>query len=159
MNDNKQVADLFDRLFALPLLKWAEPLFSRHREGLLYLFFGVLTTAVSWGVFYLFSYPLSMNELLANLISWVAAVLFAFFTNRKWVFRTHGGGVIREMALFFGARLSTLVFEEILIFVFVTTLSQDAMAVKILGNIAVLILNYILSKLIVFRKKDKRKGA
>ena len=123
MNTNNERRDLFDRLFSLPLLKWAEPFFERHREGLLYLFFGVLTTAVSWGVFYLFCYPLSVDELLANPISWVAAVLFAFFTNRTWVFRTHGGGVIREMALFFGARLSTLALEELIIFLFVTTLN------------------------------------
>lgn len=153
MNDNKPRADLFDRLFSLPVLKWAAPVFSRHREGLLYLFFGVLTTAVSWGSFYLFHYPLALDELLANLLSWIAAVLFAFFTNRKWVFRTHGVGVAREMLLFFGARLGTLLFEEAVIFVFVTTLAYHAMVVKMLGNIVVLILNYILSKLLVFRKK------
>ena len=110
---------------------------------------------MSWGVFYLFCYPLAVEELLANLVSWVAAVLFAFFTNRAWVFKTHGGGVMREMALFFGARLSTLALEEGIIFLFVTVLAYDAMLVKILGNIAVLVLNYLLSKLIVFRKKEK----
>lgn len=155
MNTSNGRRDLFDRLFSLPLFKWAEPFFSRHREGLLYLFFGVLTTAVSWGVFYLFCYPLSVDGLIANPISWVAAVLFAFFTNRIWVFRTHGGGLFSEMALFFGARLSTLLFEEGIIFLFVTTLSYDAMTVKVLGNIAVLVLNYVLSKLLVFRKKTK----
>ena len=153
MNTQNGRRDLFDRLFSLPLLQWAAPFFSRHREGLLYLFFGVLTTAISWGSFYLFHYTLSLGELLANPLSWVAAVLFAFFTNRTWVFRTHGGGFLREMALFFGARVGTLVFEEALIFLFVTVLSFHAMAVKMLGNVAVLVLNYLLSKLIVFRKK------
>lgn len=153
MNTNKERRDLFDRLFSLPFLKWAAPLFSRYREPLLYLFFGVLTTAVSWGSFYLFHYPLSVDELIANLLSWVAAVLFAFFTNRVWVFRTHGYGFLQEMALFCGARLSTLMLEEGIIFLFVTILSFDAMAVKMIGNIAVLVLNYILSKLLVFRKK------
>ena len=152
MNTNNERRDLFDRLFSLPPLKWAEPLFSRHREGLLYLFFGVLTTAVSWGSFYLLCYPLSLDELIANPISWIAAVLFAFFTNRIWVFRTHGGTLFREMSLFFASRLTTLVFEEFVLFLFVTTLSFDAMAVKIIGSVAVLILNYVFSKLFVFRK-------
>lgn len=147
--------DLFDRLFSLPLFRWAEPFFSRHREGLLYLFFGVLTTAVSWGSFYLLCYPLAVDELLANPISWTVAVFFAFFTNRIWVFRTHGGGLFSEMALFLGARLSTLALEEGIIFLFVTVLAYDAMAVKVLGNIAVLVLNYVLSKLLIFRKKTK----
>ena len=153
MSKQTEGRDLFDRLFSLPFLKWARALFSRHREGLLYLFFGVLTTAVSWVSFYLLCYPLAIGELIANPISWVAAVLFAFFTNRTWVFKTHGGALMREMVLFFGARLSTLAFEELVLFLFVTTFAHDAMSVKVLSSVGVLVLNYVLSKLVVFRKK------
>ena len=152
MSKQTEGQDLFDRLFSLPFLKWAAPIFSRHREGLLYLFFGVLTTAVSFASFYLLCYPLAIGELVANPISWVAAVLFAFFTNRTWVFKTHGGTLIREMALFFGARVSTLIFEELVLFLFVTTLAHDAMTVKVVASVGVLVLNYVLSKLVVFRK-------
>ena len=74
--------NIFDRVMRLPLLRVFYPFYERHREALLYLFFGVLTTAVSWGSFYLFAYPLTWDEHIANVLSWVAAVLFAFFTNR-----------------------------------------------------------------------------
>lgn len=146
-----QNGDLFDRLMRLPVLRLFYPFYSRHREALLYLFFGGLTTLVSWGSFYLFCYPLGWNELLANALSWVAAVLFAFFTNRTWVF-TARGGVGREILLFFAARLATLGIEEALLFSFVTLLGFEAMAVKIIGNLLVLVLNYVFSKWIVFRK-------
>lgn len=149
MNERR---DFFDRLMSLPVLRLFLPFYRRHREALLYLFFGVLTTGVSWGSFYLFCYPLGINELIANALSWVAAVLFAFFTNRTWVF-TARGNLLREILLFFAARLTTLGIEEALLFLFVTHLGLEAMIVKIAGNLLVLVLNYIFSKLIVFRKK------
>ena len=149
MNERR---DLFDRLMELPVLRLFHPFYRRHREALLYLFFGALTTAVSWGSFYLFHYSLSINELIANILSWVAAVLFAFFTNRTWVFAVRGN-LLREIVLFFAARLATLAIEEVLLFVFVTLLGREAMIVKIIGNLLVLVLNYVFSKLIVFRKQ------
>ena len=148
--DEKQ--DIFDRIMQLPLLRLLYPFYKKHREVLLYLFFGALTTAVSWGSFYLFHYPIGWNAHIANLLSWVAAVLFAFLTNRTWVFSTKGN-VLREMLLFFAARLTTLGVEEVFLLVFTTLLEKEAMPVKIMGNLLVLTLNYVFSKLIVFRKK------
>ena len=153
--NNGRRRDIFDRAMSLPLLRLLNPFYQKHREVLLYLFFGALTTAVSWVSFYLFHYPLGVDELTSNLISWVLAVLVAFITNRIWVFseRAEQGAFFKEMFLFFGSRVSTLLVEALIIFTFVTWIAFDAMLIKILGNIVVLVLNYILSKLIVFRKK------
>ena len=148
--DEKQ--DIFDRIMQLPLLRLLYPFYKKHREVLLYLFFGALTTVVSWGSFYLLHYPIGWNEHIANLLSWVAAVLFAFLTNRTWVFSAKGS-FLREMLLFFAARLTTLGVEEVFLLVFTTLLKKEAMPVKIVGNLLVLVLNYVFSKLIVFRKK------
>ena len=148
--DEKQ--DIFDRIMKLPLLRLLYPFYKKHREVLLYLFFGALTTVVSWGSFYLLHYPIGWNEHIANLLSWVAAVLFAFLTNRTWVFSAKGS-FLREMLLFFAARLTTLGVEEVFLLVFTTLLEKEAMPVKIVGNLLVLVLNYVFSKLIVFRKK------
>jgi putative flippase GtrA len=153
MNDRTPPRDIFDRLLALPVLRVFAPFYNRHREVLLYLFFGVLTTAISWGSFYLFHYPLGMNELLANVLSWIAAVLFAFLTNRTWVFSGKQQAFFSEMGKFFASRLATLGIEELILFGFVTCLSLNAMAVKMLGNIVMLILNYVFSKFFVFIKK------
>ena len=148
--DEKQ--DIFDRIMQLPLLRLLYPFYKKHREVLLYLFFGALTTVVSWGSFYLLHYPIGWNEHIANLLSWVAAVLFAFLTNRTWVFSAKES-FLREMLLFFAARLTTLGVEEVFLLVFTTLLKKEAMPVKIVGNLLVLVLNYVFSKLIVFRKK------
>ncbi len=147
----EQKPNIFDRVMRLPLLRVFYPFYEQHREGLLYLFFGVLTTAVSWGSFYLFYYPLSIGELTATALSWIASVTFAFFTNRFFVFRANGNPV-REGLSFFASRAATLLLEEGWIFVFVTLLSLEAMWVKIAGNVLVLILNYVFSKWIVFKK-------
>ena len=128
-------------------------LIRKYYDILAYLFFGVLTTAISWVSFYLFHYPLGINELLSNILSWIAAVLFAFLTNRIWVFSEKKGAFFPEMGRFFASRLTTLGVEELIIFLFVTCLSLHAMAVKMLGNVLVLILNYVLSKFFVFIKK------
>lgn len=153
MNQETPPRDIFDRLLSLPLLRLFAPFYHRHREPLLYLFFGVLTTAISWVSFYLFCYPLALGELIANILSWIAAVLFAFFTNRTWVFAGKGERLLPEMGRFFASRLTTLGLEELILFVFVTWLSFEAMLVKILGNVLVLVLNYLLSKFFVFIKK------
>ena len=153
MNEQLPPRDIFDRIMALPVLRIFAPFYRRHRDMLLYLFFGVLTTAISWSSFYLFFYPLGINELLSNILSWIAAVLFAFLTNRRWVFSQKTGAFVPEMGRFFASRLTTLCLEELIIFLFVTCLAYHAMAVKILGNILILVLNYILSKYFVFIKK------
>ena len=153
--NNGRRRDIFDRIMSLPLLRLLDPFYQKHREVLLYLFFGAVTTAVSWASFYLFHYPLGVDELTSNLISGVLAVLVAFITNRIWVFSESAaqGGFFKEMILFFGSRVATLLVEEAIILTFVTWLAFDAMLIKIVGNLIVLVLNYILSKLIVFRKK------
>jgi len=76
--------DIFDKIMHLPGLRVFEPLYKKYKEVLLYLFFGVLTTVVSIGSYAFFNVTLGINELIANVISWVLAVLFAFFTNRIW---------------------------------------------------------------------------
>ena len=153
MTPNEEKRDIFDRLMALPVLRLFEPFYRKHKEVLLYLFFGVLTTLISWGVFYLFHYPLGVNELAANILSWIMAVLFAFLTNRAFVFSfAEKGNFFFQMLRFFASRLTTLGVEEVILFVFVTTLQYDAMLIKIFGNVVVLILNYVFSKIFVFRK-------
>ena len=128
-------------------------LFQKHKELILYVFFGGLATVVSIGTFLLFD--MVMNELIANVLSWVITVGFAYWTNRTWVFcsKVKGRGVWKELLTFYTGRLATLGLEELMLLVFVTVLSQNAAVVKIAAQIVVLIGNYIISKLLIFRKK------
>ena len=145
--------DIFDKIMSLPGLRRLYPWYERHKQVLLYLFFGGLTTLVSIGSFVLAD--ALVNELIANIISWFLAVTFAYATNRIWVFQSlaQGREKGKEAVAFYTARLSTLGIEELLIFVFVTLLGCNSLLVKTLAQILVLIGNYLLSKFLIFRKK------
>ncbi|MBO7762549.1 MAG: GtrA family protein [Clostridia bacterium] len=157
-NDRRERGDIFDRLMRLPLLRLFEPFYKKHKEGLLYLFFGGVTTLVSFFVFWLCESPLGIDPLLSNLISWVIAVAVAYITNRIWVFTAHASGaraVSLEILSFYLSRVATFLVEEAIILIFVTWLMLPAMPVKIAASVIVVILNYVLSKIFVFRKKKE----
>ena len=78
----------FGFIFDLPIIKYFKPFYQKRKDIVLYIFFGGLTTIVSFVTFWLFEYIFNLHELIANSISWVAAVAFAFFTNRIWVFNS-----------------------------------------------------------------------
>ena len=145
--------DIFDRLFSLKPFCIVQPFYQKYKEQLLYLFFGALTTAVSLGTFYLFTAVIPLDPLIANILSWIFAVLFAFLTNRTWVFASTDQPFFRQMVSFFLGRVSTLLMEEMILLVFVTWLQLNAMAIKIAAQVLVLIMNYVISKLFVFKKK------
>ena len=97
-----------------------------------------------------------MNDLLANAVSWVICVLFQYITNRTWVFdgRVQGAAeFVKQISSFFGGRIFTLVVEEIIIAVFITWLGFNRIAVKLAAQFIVIVLNYVISKLFVFKKK------
>lgn len=145
--------DIFDRFMSLPGLRRFYPFYEKHKEMLLYIFFGGCATVVSIGTFMLFDAV--MNELIANVFSWVITVGFAYLTNRTWVFRSqaHGKAMLAELFSFYAGRLITLGLEEALLLVFATWLSWNATGVKVAGQIVVLVGNYLISKLFIFRKK------
>lgn len=147
--------DIFDRIMSLPGLRRFYGLYEKYKQVLLYLFFGGVVTLVSIGSFALCETGLKMNELVANVISWILAVSVAYATNRTWVFGSKAKGVDfwKEMASFFSGRVLTLVMEEAILLVFVTWLGFPGIWVKVAAQIAVLVGNYFISKVIVFRKK------
>ena len=130
-------------------------LFCKHREIILYVFFGGLTTLVSVGSFILFDAVLHIHELIANVLSWILAVGFAYVTNRKWVFasRATGTAIWAEACGFYGGRLLTLCLEEVFLLVFATWLQFNSTAIKLIAQVAVLVGNYLISKFLIFRKK------
>ena len=132
--------DIFDRLMHLPVLNIFEPFYKKHKEMLLYLFFGGLTFVISVITYAFFNVSLGMNELVANII-WV----FDGKTNGEKEF-------LVQMINFFGGRVATLVVEEVILFVFITKLGFGSMVVKIAAQVIVIVLNYVISKLWVFRK-------
>lgn len=151
--ENKK--DIFDKIMELPGFRFFQPLYKKYKEILLYLFFGCLTVLVSIVSYAIFNLIFKIPALIANIISWILAVLFAFYTNRIWVFRASTNSkrdFLRQMFSFFSGRFVTLIIEELILFLFITNLHYGSMEVKIVAQIVVVILNYIISKLWVFNK-------
>lgn len=130
--------------------------YKKYRQIIHYLIAGGLTTAVSLSVYYLLVLtvldPQSGVQLqVANIVSWVVAVTFAYYVNRKYVFESRSDQVVREAAAFYVARLGTLFMDMLIMFVFVTKLGMNDKLIKLVVQVVVTVANYILSKLMVFR--------
>lgn len=129
---------------------------EKYKELILYIIFGGLTTLVNLIVYSVlicvFGEP---YYLWLNGIAWFLSVLFAFITNKLWVFeskKTDFGTWLREGVPFFGARVFSLLLETGFLYVTVSLLTWPNLWMKLTANIIVVIVNYVLSKLIVFRK-------
>lgn len=148
-------------------------LIIKYKEIILYIVFGVFTTLVNYAVYFSCKY-FGIGYELSTVISWIAAVTFAFITNKIWVFESKTSGflpVLKETGMFFSARVFSLLLELLIMKIGMDFLHAGAVAVvllqrnlpigefitKTIAQAVVLITNFILSKLIVFRKKSEDK--
>lgn len=130
---------------------------QKYRELIRYLIVGVLTTVVSLSVYYgcvlTFLDPDNAIQLqAANVLSWVAAVTFAYLTNRRYVFESKNTNRLKEAAAFFASRLATLFMDMACMFLMVTLLGMNDKIAKLIVQVLVTVANYVLSKFLVFRK-------
>ena len=168
MSEQQRQPDIFDKLVHLKIFRWFEPFFQKNREVLMYLFFGVMTTAVSFLTAGISKYLLELIQysddktkenvvaIVSTLVSWICAVTFAYVTNRIWVFDSKvrdKKGILAEMASFYGGRVFTLLVEMGMMWLGYSVMGINYWVTKIVANVVVLILNYVISKLFVFRKK------
>lgn len=164
MSEQQRQPDIFDKLVHLKIFRWFEPFFQKNREVLMYLFFGVMTTAVSFVTAGFSKYLCESAGLgkgavsnISTTVSWICAVTFAYVTNRIWVFDSNAKGkkgVFAEMVSFYGGRLFTLFVEMGIMWLGYSKMGINFWVTKIFANVVVLILNYVISKLFVFKKKD-----
>ena len=132
-------------------------LIEQYGEIIRYLIVGVLTTVVSLAVYYGLTAtvlkaedPLQLQA--ATILSWIAAVTFAYFTNRRFVFDSHGS-MAKEAVSFFLARVGTLLMDMAFMFVTVSVLGMNDRIAKLLDQVLITVANYVLSKLFVFKEK------
>jgi len=133
-------------------------LFTKYKEIILYLVFGVIATFISIAGFTVLYNIASLNEHLANIISWILAVSFAFITNRTWVFEggsSKNSSFFKQAFSFLSGRILTLIVEEMIIFIFISSLNFNAIFIKTIAQFVVIVLNYFVSKFWVF-KNDNR---
>ena len=132
-------------------------LYKKHKEIINYLIVGVLTTAVSLAVYYIsvFTFlnpniPIQLQ--IANILSWIAGVTFAYFTNRKFVFESKNEKKLQEATKFVSSRITTLLLDMLVMWLGVTVLGFNDKIIKLISQVLIIIGNYVLSKLFVFKK-------
>lgn len=130
-------------------------LFRKNREVVLYLIFGALTTVVNYVIYIPLHHGAGVFASVANVAAWIVAVMFAFITNKPFVFESTDWAlkcVIPEFLKFIGARIGSLILETLLLLLTVDILELSGIIMKILTSILVVIINYFASKFIVFKK-------
>lgn len=133
-------------------------LYEKYRDIIAYIFFGVCTTLVNVVVYWLMAHPFGLGTMPSTIAAWVLAVLFAYVTNRKWVFFSDAHSkkeVIKEIVSFFACRFATGIVDWLCMYIFVDVLGLNDIIIKFLANVIVIILNFVASKLIVFKKNNK----
>lgn len=129
----------------------------KYKDVIPYLFFGVCTTMVNVVVYWGCAHLISFGTMVSTIIAWVMAVLFAYITNRKWVFKSTveiKTEIAREILSFFCCRIATGIVDWLCMLLFVEILKLNDVVIKVLANILVVILNYVASKLIIFRGSE-----
>ena len=136
-------------------------LFLKYKELILYVFFGGLTTLVNWGSYWVLADIFHVPYLWATAIAQILSILFAYVTNRVWVFESRAKGftaVFWEMVRFFGCRVASFVLDLVCMRVGVGGLHVNDKVMKLLSNVIVIIVNYVFSKVFVFRKPREKQG-
>ena len=140
-------------------MKNIKEFYTEHREVINYFVYGGLTTLVSLGVYYSLTLtilnPLNPIQLqIANNVSWISAVSFAYITNRQFVFNSHCENLVKEASYFFLGRVGTLLIDMSIMFILVTLAGINDKIVKLAVQVVITITNYLISKFLVFRNKE-----
>ncbi len=137
------------------MFKTIKALFVKYRSPILYVFFGGCTTLINWAAYYLLYSVAGVRNVPSTVIAWILAVAFAFITNKLWVFDSRAFDkktLLREIWTFTAARLATGVLDVVVMYFAVDVFALNANVWKLLSNVVVIVLNYVFSKLIVFKR-------
>lgn len=129
----------------------------KYEEIIAYLIVGVLNTLVSWGAWFLFDSTILdaqvvWQNVLLSIISWVVGVVFGYVMNRKYVFKSHDPNILKEFLQFSGGRISTGILDPAVMVLMVNILHINEIISKFVSAVLVMIGNYLISKLLVFKK-------
>ena len=131
-------------------------LMKKHKSFIAYGVFGVLTTIVNIVTYNICYNNLGISNTLSNIAAWILAVTFAYLTNKVWVFDSKSWKwevLRREVPAFISCRLATGVLDIVIMFICVDIMGLHALLMKVISNVLVIILNYVFSKLVIFKKK------
>ncbi|GKQ43390.1 membrane protein [Companilactobacillus sp. RD055328] len=131
-------------------------LYIKYKELINYIIFGVATTAVNYVVYAFFTVVMPLNYQVANLIAWFLSVVFAYLTNKYFVFASKSWDlsiIIKEITSFFAARIFSLGVEAVILYIGITLMDGNSLVVKLIDNVIIVIINYVFSKLFIFKKE------
>lgn len=153
----KLVSNYIDNNERRSIMKNIKDLFNKYREVIMYLIFGVLTTIVSLTTYYILVYTIlnpdkAIQLQVANVISWIASIIFAYITNRTIVFQSKSKNKVKEATTFVASRIITLIVDMFIMFIGVTLLNGNDKIIKLMSQAIVIVSNYVFSKLFVFKK-------
>ena len=154
-----KVEDFFLNMLEKIKLKKIADLYRVHKEGMRYLIFGALTTLVNIIAYALLYYVIHISNATSNVIAWILGATFAYVTNKLYVFDSKvnkGKELLKEILYFYGCRLLTLAIDEVIMIITVDKWAWNALLMKILANIIVIILNFIFSKILIFKNSNNK---
>ncbi|MBQ6806782.1 MAG: GtrA family protein [Lachnospiraceae bacterium] len=131
-------------------------MYKKHEEGINYLIFGFLAFVLNYALYFFFESLLHMNYMLATAFSWVLTVVFAYWTNHTFVFKSKNmdtASLIKEFGSFISARIATELLELLLMYLMVDLAGINSYIAKLIGQTIVILTNYFLSKLWIFKEK------
>ena len=137
-------------------MEYIQKLITQYKEVIVYLIFGALTTFVNYLVYFPLYNWLSVSAAISNIIAWFIAVIFAYLTNKPFVFRSNNWSIdfiAMEFLKFFGCRIGSGLLETAILWITVDYLAYNGNVIKILVSVLVVIVNFVSSKWIVFNKK------
>lgn len=139
------------------MIQTIKKLLRKYDEIIRYLIIGVMNTIISMAVYYVCIFTFldasdSVEHAVANILSWIVGVIFAYVTNRTWVFKSKAENILKEASKFVGGRVGTLLLDIFIMWLLVNVLSGSPVLAKIVSSVIVIITNYILSKFLIFEK-------
>ncbi|MBR3152596.1 MAG: GtrA family protein [Clostridia bacterium] len=158
-----KIEDFFLGILDKIKLGFLADIYRNHREGMRYLVFGALTTVVNICVYIIFAklifsgFDDNIRVNISNILAIVISILFAYVTNKLWVFETKTNSkldLLREFISFIGCRIVTAILDMVLMQITVNVFNWNDVLMKVLVNIIVIALNFVFSKLIIFKKKE-----
>lgn len=156
-NDRKLIIRGHEKNPFVKFWNWGWGIYYKNPEVWNYLIVGLLTTLVSFIVYFavtrtFLDVSVPMELQIANIISWIISVAFAYVTNRIFVFKSKNKNIFAEVTKFVGSRILSLLMDIGIMFLVVTVLSMSDIIGKLISQVVVIIANYVLSKLLVFKK-------
>ena len=129
-------------------------LYKKYKSLILYIFFGICTTFVNIASFWFMAHIFNFKAVFSSIVSWIFSVIFAYITNRGWVFEARATGaknIFREIYSFFACRFATGALDCFIMFLCVDVFGFNDMMIKVISNVIVVVLNYVSSKIFVFK--------